>query len=36
MREKLYPEYNSQLLLSEIETIFSKRTILGELDYLLL
>ena len=33
MREKLYPECDSQLLLSEIETIFSKKTILGELDY---
>ncbi|MBE9044959.1 GNAT family N-acetyltransferase [Pleurocapsales cyanobacterium LEGE 10410] len=33
MREQLYPECNSQLLLAEIEKIFSKRTILGELDY---
>jgi hypothetical protein len=33
MREQLYPECNSQLLLAEIKTIFSKRTILGELDY---
>ncbi len=33
MREKLYPECNSQLLLAEIQTIFSKRTIHGELDY---
>ncbi len=33
MREQLYPECNSQLLLAEIQTIFSQRTILGELDY---
>ena len=33
MREQLYPECNSELLLAEIEKIFSKRTILGELDY---
>jgi aminoglycoside 6'-N-acetyltransferase I len=36
MRVLLYPECDSQLLLSEIETIFRKRTILGELDYQIL
>jgi len=33
MRVLLYPERDSQRLLSEIKTIFTRRTILGELDY---
>ena len=33
MRVLLYPECDSQQLLSEIKTIFIRRTILGELDY---
>jgi aminoglycoside 6'-N-acetyltransferase I len=36
MRKLLYPEYSQEELLSEIKKIFHEKTIVGELDYLVL